>query len=417
MIRTSPTLRRDEGAVLIHVAFALIGLFAFSAFAVDYGLLWTSRRMAQNAADAGALAGAVAMAFDSSDRTDTGPIKVIAHGMTQRHRVFGEAPFVNISRDVTFPVCPDGTNNCIRVDVYRDVANANPLPAFFGVLFGRSTQSMKATATAEVATASATDCLKPWAVIDKWAEHWPTTKPWDITATFDKYDKSGDLDPAVTTPDVYIPPYYADPVTDLSFGTGFHPYNVDKTYSPDYGLQMKLKVGDKSDFSYATGWFSALALFDSKGGKDYGVNIKGCVGTIYKIGDVLPIDTEPGEKVGPTRQAVEDDADSLVNQDRDAYWLQSMNGGRGGVAGSRFGNGSPRIVAIPVVNPDIMTEVQKGGRTDVPIVNIIGFFVEGYDNSEKAVVGRLMTMPGLFVAGSPGGPSAGSFLQSIVLVR
>jgi len=70
-----------------------------------------------------------------------------------------------------------------------------------------------------------------------------------------------------------------------------------------------------------------------------------------------------------------------------------------------------------VVNPDVMTEVQKGGRTDVPVVNIIGFFVEGYDNSEKAVVGRLMTMPGLFVAGSPGGPTAGSFLQAITLVR
>jgi hypothetical protein len=66
---------------------------------------------------------------------------------------------------------------------------------------------------------------------------------------------------------------------------------------------------------------------------------------------------------------------------------------------------------------DIMIEVQKGGRTTVPISNIMGFFVEGYDNSTKSVSGYLMTMPGKFVAGGgPTGPG-GSFLIQIVLVR
>jgi hypothetical protein len=177
---------------------------------------------------------------------------------------------------------------------------------------------------------------------------------------------------------------------------------------------LHLKVGDKTDFDFATGWFAALALLDSKGGKDYKNNIKGCVGITYKVGDVIPIDTEPGEKVGPTRQGTEQDADSLINQDPHAWWDTSLNGGRGGVAGSDFGL-SPRIVAIPLVNPDIMAEVQKGGRTDVPIANIMGFFVEDYDNATKSVVGRLVTMPGKLATG--GGGVLGSFLKVIVLVR
>jgi hypothetical protein len=86
------------------------------------------------------------------------------------------------------------------------------------------------------------------------------------------------------------------------------------------------------------------------------------------------------------------------------------------VAGSKFPT-SPRIVAIPLVNPDLMAQYNGDGRTVVPISNIAGFFVERYDTSSKAVVGRLMTMPGAIAAGpSPiGGPS--SFLQTVALVR
>jgi hypothetical protein len=131
-----------------------------------------------------------------------------------------------------------------------------------------------------------------------------------------------------------------------------------------------------------------LALADSKGGKDYKNNIKGCIGLDYTIGQELPIDTEPGNKVGPTRQAVVDDNDSLVNQDPSAYWDSSLNGGAGGVAGSKF-SVSPRIVPVPLVNPDLMAEVMKGGRDSVPISNIMGFFIEGLSADKKGVVGRL----------------------------
>lgn len=86
------------------------------------------------------------------------------------------------------------------------------------------------------------------------------------------------------------------------------------------------------------------------------------------------------------------------------------------VVGSAFGT-SPRIVAIPLVNPDIMADVQKGGRTKVPIANILGFFVEGYDNDEKSVFGRLMTIPGLSVGSTPPVGSGSAFLHNVMLIR
>ena len=42
---------RERGAIIIHVAFALLALLGFSAFVIDMGVMWVSRGQAQNAAD------------------------------------------------------------------------------------------------------------------------------------------------------------------------------------------------------------------------------------------------------------------------------------------------------------------------------------------------------------------------------
>src|SRR5437764_8911302 len=51
-------LHNRRGAVLPLVAITLVGLLALMAFAIDGGAVQRERRLAQNAADAGALAGA-----------------------------------------------------------------------------------------------------------------------------------------------------------------------------------------------------------------------------------------------------------------------------------------------------------------------------------------------------------------------
>ena len=56
-----PRLRSERGAIIIHVAFALMALLVFTSFIIDYGVMWVSRRQAQNVVDSAALAGALAL--------------------------------------------------------------------------------------------------------------------------------------------------------------------------------------------------------------------------------------------------------------------------------------------------------------------------------------------------------------------
>jgi hypothetical protein len=68
----------ERGAILIQVAVALLGLTVFSAFVLDYGVLWSARGQAQNAADAGAMGAAVNLMWNRCGRrcrTETGERK------------------------------------------------------------------------------------------------------------------------------------------------------------------------------------------------------------------------------------------------------------------------------------------------------------------------------------------------------
>src|SRR5262245_781237 len=253
----------DQGAVLIQVAVALLALLALSAFVVDYGVMWASRGQAQTSADAGALAGAISLAFDSP--TDQAGARARAKAMAGRNKVWGQAPSV-LDSDVTFPACPPGApglpDTCVKVQVFRNQARSNALPTFFGQLAGIDAQGVRATATAQLTTGNATDCLRPWAVADRWEEHWEagkaSTAPWTPTSVFDKYDKKGVLDPKVTIPDVYRAPSATDP------GTGFTPFDANGNATPEYGLQMTLKNGDSFD-NLSSGWFLGLNLPDGNG--------------------------------------------------------------------------------------------------------------------------------------------------------
>ncbi|MGE3889211.1 MAG: pilus assembly protein TadG-related protein, partial [Vicinamibacterales bacterium] len=110
--------RSERGAVLVQVAIAMVGLVAFSAFVIDYGVMWVARRQAQNAADAAAMAGAVSLGFVNMEDQDLA--REAALDAAAQNLVWGEPPNV-APEDVTFPVCPPGspgagTNACIRVD-------------------------------------------------------------------------------------------------------------------------------------------------------------------------------------------------------------------------------------------------------------------------------------------------------------
>lgn len=395
-------LRTDErGAVLIHVAIALMALLALSALSIDFGVKWVGRGQAQNAADAGALAGAIALSFDNvADRTDTGPAKQAAWRYSTANGVWGQPPIVNITTDVTFPTCPNGTPDaCVRVDVYRNQERGNALPTFFARVAGVMEQGVKATATAQVLAGNASDCLKPWAVADKWIERYPVnTGSWLPTDEFNRYypqgQQNGDPIASPDTPDEYSPPGESDP------GTGF-------TLANDLGTEIVLKWGNPQQAT-SPGWFYPVQL-TQPGGDEYRENIGHCAGVTWGIGDLLPV--EPGAMIGPTAQGMRD----LIALDPNARFVATPEPHIEGSCAPVCGTQSPRIVAIPIFDPVAYEDGRQSGRITIRIVNILGFFIDQMQGND--VHGYLMTVPGLFDGTNGTVSNASAFNQSIVLVR
>jgi hypothetical protein len=430
------TLSSQRGAVLIHVAIALLGLIAFSTFVTDYGVMWVSRGQAQTAADAGALSGALSLAFDNS--TDFNGARARAQAAATANLVFGGAPDVQPS-DVTFPACPPNTpglpDTCVKVDVFRNQTRGNPLPMFFGNLVGVGQQGVRATATAQIVTGTHTDCLKPWAILDRWdewngtANDYPNPDPdFDYNSTFDRYSTGQGQSPP-QEPDLYVPPSAA------GSGTGF-------TLPADEGRRFAIKVGDNSG-SISPGWFRAIRvprLDGQTGGNVYNNNITSCGGLpngFATPSTVCPASignadaaywanlgcyrVEPGNMIGPTKQGVDD----LVALDSSAQWSGS------GIINSAFspGTSSPRVVPIGVMDIDSYLAADPTGSNGiVRLVNIYGFFIEGMGDVQpngtvtccssggRAVVGRIMTIPSMGV-GSSTLPVQSSFLRQVILVR
>src|SRR2546428_12168700 len=65
VVRQKLTSKQRGQALLVATA-GLVALLGIGALAIDVGLLWSTRRQMQSAADAGALAGADAIAISAS---------------------------------------------------------------------------------------------------------------------------------------------------------------------------------------------------------------------------------------------------------------------------------------------------------------------------------------------------------------
>jgi Flp pilus assembly protein TadG len=387
----------EDGMALIHVGIAILVLMALSSFVLDYGVLWLSRGQAQNAADAGALAGATARAFDefADPPAAGGPAYNSALSAAQANQVFGATPAATVSW-----ACPPFVTGpgCVQVNV----SNA-ALPTFFAQIFGVTSQAIQATATAQARPANASDCLRPLAVMDRWSE--TQSPPWDLGDTFDRYYQNGkNKGQVLPNPDSYVAPTKVDP------GTGF-------TVDENYGQQVTLKTGG----SLSGGWFQPVDV-PRNGSSDTGANLyrdnlASCNGLAVSIGDYLPAET--GNMVGPTTQGIS----ALIAQDPNATFNTSTKTIEMSCVPicAPF---SPRIIALPLFDPD---EFQydttnttwpncPGGGSCVHVTNLIGFFVQGLDLSNN-VVGYLIRYPGVLTSkpGGVGGPS--SFAQAITLVR
>jgi len=423
--RLHRVLGDEQGAVLVQVAIAILVLTAMTTFVVDHGVVLVSRGQAQNAADAGALSGAIARAYDelTDPPASNGRAFSSAMGAALANNVWTSAPTARVSW-----VCPAGVaGSCVRVDVYRNGEfGSTPLPTVFGKLLNISSQGVRATATARVATGNTTNCMRPFAVADKWID---IVSPALNPKKFERWQKAGSIAVQLNPKDVYVPP------SSASAGTGY-------TVAADLGAPVTLKRGNPNqtaDNNVEPGWTLPVRLPDGDGGylsgaSDYNAAIKHCIGNPVSVGQYLP--TEDGVMSGPTTQGVSTDADSLINQDSGATWNTSTNSVEGTCAPT-CAPSSPRIVPIAVFDMDEYqwrkaennwtTAWEPGvgpgtgafscptGGGCIRVTNILGFFVDGMSGSD--VVGHLASYPGEFVLDAPTVGGGGAFLMKVQLVR
>ena len=332
------TLRRDErGISNMLVGFGFVGFLAATTLALDVGWWVVARSQAQNSADSGALAGAVALVFnDFNNRASNGPAVTSAINSAEANAVgLGQ---VDVGpEDVTFPTGPTGLNN--RVGVYVE----RPIPTILGGMFGMTQMLSRAYAVAEAAPANAARCLLPFTLPDKWQE--VTEPPWRMESFFEMYDNHHNL---LNPRDTYRPG---------PDGTGYR--------TADKGTLIELKAANGSKVSPSA--YNPWAIPGSTGADDYEDAIAGCKTGTIATGEHITL--EPGMMTGPTSQGIE----RLVASDPNARWDFSCNC----VKGSSYGV-SPRIRPIPLYDPVYYEEGKQTGRNaDFKMVSYLGVFVVG----------------------------------------
>ena len=369
----------ERGMSLVFVGVGFLAMLSATTLAIDVGMFMTARSQAQNAADAGAHAGAVALVFNSyTDRTPTGPVVMSAINAATANQVMG-SPVSVTSADVTFPLDPNGVADRVQVVVSRTAARTNPVATVMGSIFGVNTVDITASATAEASPANAMSCVKPFMIPDKWQEN--TGAP----STFDKYDNHGNL---LANPDVY---YDAN-----------SPNYTGYTTARDAGTLLTLRAGTGGNINPS--FYFSWKMPGDTGGNFYRDNIANCNQSLMKWGDVII--QEPGNMVGPTISGIQD----LIDKDPLAYWEPTCKC----VKGSAFAV-SPRVFPIPLYDPNYYADGIQNGRTaSFEIANFLGFFA--MPPQGNSIPGYITQIVG--VVDKDSGPApANSFPKAIRLVQ
>jgi Flp pilus assembly protein TadG len=373
----------DSGFSLVFVAVGMMGFVGVSMLAIDVGMLMTARSQAQNAADAGALAGATALVYnDWDDRSATGPAVRNALAGSRGNKVMAATVDIQVP-DVEFPNDPTGQPNRVKTTVYRNAARGNPVSTLVAQYFGIKTVNVVATATAEASPADAMTCVLPFTIPDRWTE--VQTPAFDPEDSFDLFASKN---VRLSKPDVYIGPQ--DPAT-------YTGYDAER----DKGTRVRLKADNNTKI--ASSFYYPYAIPGSTGADDYREAIAGCNTMVMKFDQLF--DSEPGSMVGPTKQGMED----LIALDPNARWDDATNR----VISTK--NPSPRVRAIPLFDPAYYQDGKLNGRNaSLKFVNYLGFFIEEMQGNE--VYGRITPIGGLRKGGGSPAPAA-AFPKSIRLVQ
>jgi Flp pilus assembly protein TadG len=352
----------------------MAALCGFCALVIDLGVLWIARGQAQNIADAAALAGATALAYDSVFTAATAHDAAIAVANLQP--LWGQTAAVTVTVDsgscsalppqILPPPSGGRVLACVTANVYRDQAHGNPLPTVFGRAINVTTQGVRASAIATVAPANSSSCVWPLAIPDRWHESGPGG--WVPTSTFSS-----------TAPaDTYVAP------TTASQGDGyFMPTSLD--------VNVTLTLTQANFAVPISGQqFVPVRLPGASGSPSFATALSSCNGAPVSIGDSLAVDATGSSAVAASG------ASARIAADAAATWRSGATPphiqASCAAANPPCATMTPRLVALPVFDVGLYDATRASGAPTIRVRNFAGFFISSVTGS--AITGNLGTYHG-----------------------
>ena len=423
-------IRNDKGNVLIMVALATAVLAGFGILTIDIGRMLVTKTQLQNAADAGALAGAGLFCSgtptDEQAKAEAKSVADMNQALQSRNAEDLETDLEDITidhadgnNDVTVITRSDTRQFLLGLfDVWR---NTDP-----NVADAQTEAAVNAIATARCGGTCSVSCVKPWSPPDRWDDvtgipgymgegkrpnkrpDWRNNQRWD-SEPFVDVDGDKIWDPGESYTDGNGNGAYDAEAYHPSL-TGYGPDPVPGNFlSPDgdLGLEMVLHF-DNGNNGTVPGQYQSIRLpplnkgTPITGGDEYRENIERCNPVAIEKGDLLEVET--GGKVGPTNQGMQE----LIAQDPNAEWDDATQS----VVNSDFAV-SPRIILIPIYDPRI--PVESGHQSILQVVKVAAFFMEEMTGAAE-VRGRFIKVR---APGAPcvDGQTSGFFTYNLSLIR
>jgi hypothetical protein len=168
-------IRKEKGNALIIGALSFAVLAAFGVLTIDVGRIFVTKTMLQNAADAGALAGA-SMYCNSGD-------PAVADVNNQVRLVGGAhmALGMNAAEPIVIPdgqihiTTPDPSTHVVEVETQITTRQyfLNLLKLAGGGNNGGTSDNVHAVAAAQCGATCGVQCIKPWSIPDRWDDSTP----------------------------------------------------------------------------------------------------------------------------------------------------------------------------------------------------------------------------------------------------
>jgi Flp pilus assembly protein TadG len=404
--------KKEDGYTLFIIASVLVVFLGFTALSVDVGVLYSARASAQRAADAAALAGAFVFITRPNLSETTTPkqsdvIKENAIKTAATNKMLGAAVTITDSDVVLDTTNLDANNQMINRRVTVNVNQSQP--TLFARILGENSANIHATAVAEAArNATANKCTKPWFLPNTILSSkalcgsggWPTTNG-ACTST----PKELLIDPA-------------DPLHVTQFAKDWMAAQdaLPSTSNPRRFTIKPSNGGGGSTGPIAPGEYFAVRLGDSSGGSDYKTNIKTCTAETIACG--VSYGTEPGAKIGPTKQGAcglicYDGSENCSGCQKDTYVSPGLYK-RPDLTNTTT---SRSLVIAPII--DVCQYCPNSFPTGTSTLQVIGFalvFIEDIDANN--VLARLIDVTACTGGGGEINPEeTGSFSLPIRLVR